>query len=115
MSSNTASLLHFHARRRDPDKNPAATHPADSYADLIDLPYPSPPSAENPRPRLPMSERAAEFAPFAALTGYHESINQVSQNSADTTAPQIIADPDHLPNEAENSPGVDYFDADFNQ
>ena len=42
------------------------------YADMIDQPRPA------PKRHLPMpsADRAAQFAPFAALNGYHELIGQ---------------------------------------
>ena len=36
------------------------------YDDIIDLPHHVSPT----RPRMPARDRAAQFAPFAALTGY---------------------------------------------
>ena len=41
---------------------------SDKYDDIIDLPRP-----ESRYPRMPRANRAAQFAPFAALTG-HESV-----------------------------------------
>ena len=43
----------------------------EKYADIIDVPRP-----ETKRKRMSMEERAAQFAPFAALTGYHESVEE---------------------------------------
>lgn len=48
------------ARRMKEDDNP--------YADKLDLPYPFPFS----RPRMTMKKRAAQFMPFAALSGMAE-------------------------------------------
>lgn len=39
------------------------------YEDIIRLPRP-----EMRHPRMPMEKRAAQFAPFAALTGYEDAI-----------------------------------------
>jgi len=41
---------------------------ADTYEDIIGLPHPT----SKRHPRMPRSERAAQFAPFAALKGYDE-------------------------------------------
>ncbi|MBO4394938.1 MAG: hypothetical protein J5819_01150 [Eubacterium sp.] len=41
----------------------------EKYADIIDLSRP-----ESHRKKMSMENRAAQFAPFAALTGYHESV-----------------------------------------
>lgn len=38
----------------------------DRYADMLHLPCPGP----RTRPRMPRGDRAAQFAPFAALVGY---------------------------------------------
>lgn len=40
------------------------------YDDIIDLPHPEPQT----HPRMPMRNRAAQFAPFAALTGHDDAI-----------------------------------------
>lgn len=38
----------------------------EKYKDIIDLPYPG----ESKHTRMPVGDRAAQFAPFAALTGF---------------------------------------------
>ena len=45
------------------------------YEDIVDLPRP------RPRGRAPMSchDRAAQFSPFAALTGYEETIEETAR------------------------------------
>ena len=53
----------------------------DKYADIINLP---PPTSKR-HPRMSMLERAAQFAPFAALTGYGDVI--------DAAARKVNADP----------------------
>ena len=50
------------------DKSP------DDYSDIIDLPHHT--SARHPRMDAEM--RAAQFAPFAALTGYDEVIEETA-------------------------------------
>ena len=42
------------------------------YEDIINLPHHVSPT----RPQMPMSDRAAQFAPFAALTGYDAAIKE---------------------------------------
>ena len=42
------------------------------YDDIIHLPHHQ--SAE--RPHMPLHDRAAQFAPFAALSGYEEAIEE---------------------------------------
>ena len=44
----------------------------DHYEDIINLPHP----VSKNHPQMPMASRAAQFAPFAALTGYGEAINE---------------------------------------
>ena len=45
------------------------------YEDIINLPHHVSPS----RPQMPMSDRAAQFAPFAALTGYNAAIKETGR------------------------------------
>ena len=45
------------------------------YADIIDLEHPT----SKVHPRMNKEDRAAQFAPFAALTGYAEAINEVGR------------------------------------
>lgn len=47
----------------------------DKYSDIIDLPHHDP----NTRRRMSIEARSAQFAPFAALTGYKEKINETSR------------------------------------
>ena len=47
----------------------------DSYRDIIDLEHPD----SKTHPRMPMANRAAQFAPFAALTGYEEAIAETGR------------------------------------
>ncbi len=42
----------------------------DEYSDIIDLPRP----VSQKHPRMSMAERAAQFSPFAALTGHAEAV-----------------------------------------
>ncbi len=44
------------------------------YKDIIDLPRPEDPSVFRRHPRMPVSERAKIFSPFAALRGYDEQL-----------------------------------------
>ena len=43
----------------------------DNYEDIINLPH----HISKTHPRLSIEQRAAQFAPFAALTGYEDEIN----------------------------------------
>lgn len=50
----------------------------EKYKAIIDLPYKK--SAR--RPRMSMNDRAAQFAPFAALTGLDAALAKTEQVSA---------------------------------
>ena len=45
------------------------------YDDLLDLPH----HVSESRPQMPMSDRAAQFSPFAALTGYGDAIAETAR------------------------------------
>lgn len=45
-----------------------------AYDDIINLPHPT-----SPRPRMPMIDRAAQFTPFQALTGYGAAIQETAR------------------------------------
>lgn len=47
----------------------------DSYDDIINLPH----HVSDRYPHMAMYDRAAQFAPFAALTGHEEAINETSR------------------------------------
>ena len=47
---------------------------ADDYRDIIDLPH----LTSSRHPRMAEEMRAAQFAPFAALTGYDEVIEETA-------------------------------------
>ena len=45
------------------------------YDEIMGLPH----HVSKTRPQMPMSDRAAQFAPFAALTGYDAAINETGR------------------------------------
>lgn len=45
------------------------------YSDIINLPY----RKSTKRPRMSISDRAAQFAPFAALTGHGDAIKETAR------------------------------------
>lgn len=49
----------------------------DRYKDIISLPHPV--SARHPH--MPLPDRAAQFAPFAALTGYDTAIRETARQT----------------------------------
>lgn len=50
--------------------------PPPSYADILDAARPEPVPAH---PRMPVRSRAAQFAPFAALTGHDDAIRETAR------------------------------------
>lgn len=48
------------------------------YRDIIDKPY----VKSTKRKQMSLNDRAAQFAPFSALTGYEESINEVRRTTS---------------------------------
>ena len=48
---------------------------SDDYKDIINLPH----HVSSKRPQMPMLDRAAQFSPFAALTGYEEALDRKQQ------------------------------------
>ena len=54
------------------------------YDDIIDLPHPEPQT----HPRMPMRDRAAQFAPFAALTGHRAALAETERRAADAAEPE---------------------------
>lgn len=46
-----------------------------AYDDIINLPHPTSPR----HPRMPMIDRAAQFTPFQALTGYGAAIQETAR------------------------------------
>lgn len=66
------------------------------YDDIINLPHHAPAS----HPRMPLNDRAAQFAPFAALTGHStairntaEAVEEEMQLGKDVTLLEDPADP----------------------
>ena len=45
------------------------------YDDIIDLPH----HVSNRHPHMPVADRAAQFAPFAALTGYDAALRETAR------------------------------------
>ena len=45
------------------------------YDDIIDLPHPT----SERHPRMPMANRAAQFSPFAALSGYDDAVKETAR------------------------------------
>ena len=50
-------------------------HMNNRYNEIINLPH----HVSKTRPQMPLSDRAAQFAPFAALTGYDSAIKETGR------------------------------------
>lgn len=59
-----------------------------NYDDIIDLPH----YVSNTHPRMSLENRSVQFSPFAALTGYSDSIKETER----LTQEKIIFDEEHL-------------------
>ncbi|MCR5713602.1 MAG: hypothetical protein K6F98_01550 [Bacteroidales bacterium] len=74
----------------------------DDYSDIIHLPH----HVSAVHPQMPLEARAAQFAPFAALTGYEDAIGDTARTSAlrndpdrqapleEEALPEILVEPD---------------------
>ena len=51
------------------------------YDEIMELPH----HVSTTRPQMPMSDRAAQFAPFAALTGYDSAIKETGRLTDERT------------------------------
>jgi hypothetical protein len=49
----------------------------ENYDDIINLPH----HVSKQHPQMPMHKRAAQFAPFAALSGYAEALRKVEREN----------------------------------
>ncbi len=45
------------------------------YSDIINLPH----HVSSKHPQMPVRDRAAQFAPFAALTGHEEAMKETAE------------------------------------
>ena len=61
---------------RDKNQDKDKMEETHKYDDIINLPY----RKSRRHPQMPRTDRAAQFAPFAALTGYEETIRQTQND-----------------------------------
>lgn len=54
-----------------------------NYDDIIDLPH----HVSDSHPHMPVADRAAQFAPFAALTGYGDIIDEAGRFTEEKEEP----------------------------
>lgn len=59
---------------------------AEDYKDIISLSRP----VSTAHPPMPLSDRAAQFLPFAALTGYETAIRETARRSQERVEDEII-------------------------
>ena len=64
-------------------KHETGRSPREVYADIIDLPHWDSPV----HPRMTMHERAAQFAPYAALVGYGDMVKEEARETGLWTEP----------------------------
>ena len=59
------------------------------YDDIINLPHPT----SSGHPRMPLEDRAAQFAPFAALTGHEAAIKETARltDEKENLSDEVIA------------------------
>ena len=57
------------------------------YQDIINLPHPEPPQNH---PRMSRENRAAQFAPFAALIGLDEAMAETAEQNAQKNEPEYV-------------------------
>ena len=65
---------------------------AQLYADIIDLPH----HVSKHHPQMSMWNRAAQFAPFAALTGYEDAIRDTAQENESSYEKKNIEEEDGI-------------------
>mgnify|MGYP005779672311 FL=1 len=53
------------------------------YDDIIDLPH----HRSKTHPHMPIADRAAQFAPFAALTGYGDAVEETARYTEEKLEP----------------------------
>ena len=82
------------------------------YDDLLDHPRFEP----RRHPRMPMADRAAQFAPFAALTGFRELLDRVAATHlASQPSMYTSPDPDLSPDQAPDPSPDPFTDPDTSQ
>ena len=59
-----------------------------NYDDIINMPH----HVSKHHPQMSMWKRAAQFAPFAALSGYKESIDDTTVQNESQYEPQVYDD-----------------------
>lgn len=55
------------------------------YDDIINLPHP----VSKKHPQMPATDRAAQFSPFAALTGYEKALEETKENAIERVENEV--------------------------
>lgn len=55
------------------------------YDDIIHLPHP----VSKKHPQMPVADRAAQFSPFAALTGYEEALEETKTTAIERVENEV--------------------------
>jgi len=55
------------------------------YDDIINLPHPT----SKKHPRMAAIDRAAQFSPFAALTGYEKALEETKENAIERVENEV--------------------------
>ena len=55
--------------------NPEEMH---KYDDILEMPH----HVSRSRPQMPVADRAAQFAPFAALSGHYDAVKEAARQTA---------------------------------
>lgn len=59
------------------------------YDDIIGLPHPT----SKKHPRMAAIDRAAQFSPFAALTGYEKALEETKEIAIDRVENEVETEP----------------------
>lgn len=69
----------------------------DQYEDIINLPH----HVSDRHPRMSMEDRAAQFAPFAALTGHADAIRDTARSVAESYEKEEYSELEYSPQESD--------------
>ena len=56
------------------------------YDDIIDLPHP----VSKKHPPMSLSDRAAQFSPFSALTGYDKALGETAELARERVEEEVV-------------------------
>lgn len=94
MSKNSREFYDHQSARESLSSPSLSESTPQDYADLIDEVYPFQDAKNLARKRLSPEVRAAEFAPFAALTGFDDAISATETETLNQQETETLIDPD---------------------